>query len=98
MEPIRLKPEATYGFFISTERLSNPHAALLAHELLDVVRPAGATAGRAARLPAAKRVDAGPRAGRRPGAAVRIGDARLDSIEELLNLAIVFGENPGRQA
>src|SRR5579871_3572367 len=43
---------------------SDPYPRLLAHELLNIIRTAGAAARRPARLPAAERVDARPRAGR----------------------------------
>src|SRR5204862_5793902 len=77
--------------------LSNPHPALFPHELLDVVRAAGPASRRAAGLPPAERIDPGPRPCRRAGASVHVGDARLDAIEELLNLAVVFGEDAGCQ-
>src|SRR5439155_4770132 len=79
----------------SAEFLPYPDPALLAHELLHVVRAAGAATGGAARLPAAERVDAGPRAGRRAGAAIGVGDAGLDAVEELFDLALVLGEDAG---
>src|SRR5438477_11565582 len=59
---------------------------------------AGSTTRRAAGLPAAKRVDAGPGAGGRAGAAVGVGDARLNLAEELFDLALVLRKNSGRQA
>src|SRR4029077_5095377 len=56
--------------------------ALLAHELLDVVEAAAGLARRGRALPAAERLDARPRAGRRAGAAVHVDDAGLDLVEE----------------
>src|SRR5688572_8161325 len=73
------------------------HPALLPHELLHVIGSAGAASGRAARLPAAKGIDAGPRAGGRAGAAVGVRDASLDAAEELLDLPLVFRENSRSQ-
>src|SRR5207237_10652244 len=71
-------------------RLPDWNPALLAHELLHVIRPTGSAAGGAARFPSTERVDPGPRARRRSGAAVRIGDAGLYPIEELPQLVLVF--------
>src|SRR5207247_4275933 len=78
--------------------LPDADPALLAHELLHVVRTPRAAARRAARFPAAERIDAGPRAGRCAGPAVRVEHAGLHLIEELLDLLVVLLENPGRQA
>src|SRR5207248_734409 len=80
-----------------TNRSADPHAALLAHELLDVIRPAGAASGRSARFPSAERIDAGPRAGRRARTPVRVRHAGLDAVEELLDLAVVLREDAGGQ-
>lgn len=55
--------------------LLHDRAALLAHELLHIIRAAGAFAGAPTPLPAAERVHAGPRAGRGAAAAIRVGDA-----------------------
>src|SRR5436309_5977951 len=78
---------APRGRLVADER-----AALLTHELRDVVRPARRLAGRAAPLPAAEGIDAGPGAGGGPGAAVDVDDARLDSIKELLDFARIAAE------
>ena len=78
--------------------LDDPGAALLAQELLDVVRPKTALAGAAARFPAAERLAARPRAGSRAAAPVRVNDAGFDAIEELVDLALVFAEDAGSQA
>jgi hypothetical protein len=77
--------------------IADDRAALLAHELLDVIRPETALAGRPAALPAAERLDAGPRAGRRAGAAVDVDDARLDLVQEPGDLVLVAAEDPGGQ-
>src|SRR6185295_14021998 len=69
--------------------------ALLAHELGDIVRSARGLARRAAPLPAAERVDAGPGAGGGAGTAVDVHHPRLDAIEELLDLLVVGREQPG---
>src|SRR5436190_23378830 len=73
------------------------HAALLAHELLDVIRPACAPSGGAARLPPAERVDPGPCARRGARATVGVRHPRLDAIEELLDLPIVLREDAGSE-
>src|SRR6478735_9414826 len=77
---------------------ANSDPALLPHELLDVIRSTGPAPRRAAGLPPAERVDPGPRAGRRAGAAIGIGDARLDPVEELLDLAVVLREDARGQS
>src|SRR3954447_21881369 len=74
------------------EALADSHARLFPHELLDVIRPAGAAARGAAGFPATERVDAGPRARRGAGPAIHVGDACLDAVEKSLNLAIVLGK------
>src|SRR5713101_1402400 len=71
----------------------NPHAALLAHELLDIVWTAGAPPGGTTRLPPAKGIDVRPGAGRGAGAPVGVGDPGLDPIEELRDLAFVLRKN-----
>src|SRR5206468_11280199 len=76
--------------------LPYPDPALLAHELLNVVRTACAPSCGSAGFPAAERIDAWPGAGRGAGAAVGVGDARLDPIEEVLDLAVVLGEDARR--
>src|SRR5262245_14156096 len=73
-------------------------AALLPHELLNVVRPAGTAASRSAGLPAAEGIDSGPGARRGAGLPVRVGDAGLDAIEEPLDLAIVLRKNARGQS
>src|SRR6185436_7531634 len=86
-------PTAISGTLAADER-----PALLAHELGDIVRSARGLSGRAAPLPAAERVDAGPCAGGGAGAAVDVDDARLDAVQELLDLLVVGREQPGGQA
>src|SRR5437867_13056449 len=78
---------APRGRLVADER-----AALLTHELRDVVRPARRLPGRAAPLPAAEGIDAGPGAGGGPGAAVDVDHARFDSIKELLDFARIAAE------
>src|SRR6266849_5380258 len=70
-------------------------AALLPHELGDVVGAAGGLARRTAPLPASEGVDPRPGAGRGAGAPVDVDDARLDPIEELLDLRLVPAEQTG---
>jgi hypothetical protein len=69
-------------------------AALLAHELLDVVEPEAALPGRAAALPAAERLDPRPRPGRRARAPVDVDDAGFDLVEEPGDLVVVAAEDP----
>src|SRR3954447_16787228 len=72
---IATRPEITRDMMASADvsgSLTNSDAALLAHELLHVIRTARPAAGGPAGLPAAERVDAGPRAGRRARAAVDV--------------------------
>src|SRR5215469_8998322 len=59
---------------------------LLAHELRDIVWPAPAFARGSRALPTAERLRAGPRARRRTRPLVRVAHARLDFIEESLDL------------
>src|SRR5688500_16367654 len=72
-------------------RRSSAHhrPALLAHELRQVVVPERALARRAARLPAAERLRARPRAGGSTRAPVDVDDAGLDAVEERVDLALV---------
>ena len=79
------------------ERLVDDGVALLAQELRDVVHRQPGLAGRAAALPAAERLDARPRAGRRAGPPVDVEHARLDPVEELLDLGRVLAVDAGRQ-
>src|SRR5438093_5703494 len=78
--------------------LANANPALLAHELLNVIRAPGAAPGRTARLPSAERVDSRPCARRRASPAVGIGDPGLNPVEELVYLAVVLGEDASGQA
>src|SRR5262245_7579276 len=71
--------------------------ALLAQELLHVIRPERALAAGAAGLPAAEGLDAGPGAGRGAGRAVGVGHAGLYVIEEVLQLLGVPAEYAGGQ-
>src|SRR5205814_6561450 len=77
--------------------LPNPHAALLAHELLDIVGTAGSASCRSACFPPAKGIDTRPGAGGGAGAPVSIRDARFNPIEKLRDLTFVLGKNSGRQ-
>ena len=72
--------------------------ALLPQELGDVVHRQAGLAGRARALPAAERLDARPRSGRRAGPPVDVQDARLGRVEEALDLAGVLAVDAGRQA
>src|SRR6185503_11616502 len=54
-------------------------------------------AGRARALPAPERLDARPRAGGRTGAAVDVQDARLDLVQEALDLRLVLAVHARRQ-
>ena len=74
------------------------YAALFAHELLKVVRPTRPCPGRRTPLPPAERVDARPRPRRRARPTVRVDGARLDPVEEPLNLRIVLREYTRRQS
>ena len=72
--------------------------ALLPQELGDVVHRQAGLAGRAGALPAAERLDARPRARRRAGAPVDVQHARLDLVEEALDLGRVVRVDAGGQA
>src|ERR1700690_1081445 len=72
--------------------------ALLAQELGRVVHRETGLAGAARRLPAAERLDAPARAGRPARAPVHVHGARLDAIEEPLDLAGILAVDAGRQA
>src|SRR5438552_1275767 len=74
---------------------SDQRAALLAHELGDVVGSTARLAGRSAPLPAAERVDSGPRPGGGSGTAVDVHHSRLDAIEEPPDLPVVAAEQTG---
>src|SRR3954451_10196626 len=65
--------------------------ALLAEELPHVVHREAGLAGRARALPAAERLDARPRTGGRAGAAVDVQHARVDLLEEALDLGAILG-------
>src|SRR6185312_282193 len=69
--------------------LLHDRAALLAHELRDVVGAAAALARGARALPAAEGLHAGPGARRRARGPVRVADPGLDLIEELLDLFLL---------
>src|SRR5438445_5973538 len=71
---------------------------LLAQELLDVVGSQAILSGAPRSLPAAKGLDSRPCAGRCPGAAVDVHDARLDVIEESPDFRVVAAEDAGGQA
>src|SRR6266550_3509904 len=73
--------------------LPNPHPALLAHELLDVVRTTGTASCRPTGFPAAKGIDTRPGARCRSGAAISICDSGLNSIEEVGDFAFVLRKN-----
>ena len=66
--------------------------ALLAQELGNVVHRQARLAGRAGALPAAERLDARPRTGRRAGSAVDVQDPCLRLVEEALDLALVLAD------
>ena len=70
--------------------------ALLAQELRDVVHRQAGLAGGAGALPAAERLDARPGAGRRAGAPVDVQDARVDLLEEPLDLGRVLASRRPR--
>src|SRR5215217_8020951 len=72
-------------------------AALLAHELGNVVRSAAAFAARAAPFPAAERLRTGPRARGRARALVGVADAGFDLVEEARDLSLVAGEDASRE-
>src|SRR5688572_1981703 len=72
--------------------------ALLPRELGDVVRSAATLAARAAPLPSAERLRAGPGPGGRAGALVGVAHPGLDLVEEAGQLGRVPGEDPGRKA
>src|SRR5436309_10053250 len=63
---------------------ADQRAALLAHELGDVIRAAARLARGTAPLPASEGIDPGPGAGGGAGAPVDVHHARLDAVEEPL--------------
>src|SRR3990170_8238554 len=71
--------------------------ALLPKELLEVEVPARGLVRDCARLPSAERLHAHDRTRRGPANAVRVGDARLDAVEERLDLLRVLAEDPRRE-
>src|SRR5438309_12100775 len=71
--------------------------ALLAHELLDVVKATARLARRGRALPATERLDTRPRPGGRSGAPVDVDDARLDLVEEAVDLGAVLRIETGGQ-
>src|SRR5262245_23437215 len=72
-------------------------AALLAHELRDVVRSASPFAARARALPAGEWLRARPGAGRCPGALVDVAHPRFHFVEEARDLRFAARENPRRE-
>src|SRR5690606_13175362 len=77
--------------------LAEDCTALLPHELRQVVGAEAALVGDAGAFPAAEALNAGPRAGRRAGGAVRVEDARLRAVEEELELLLVARVDPRRE-
>src|SRR5262245_47914927 len=73
-------------------------AALLAQVLVQVVRASARLAVGAARLPAAEGLDAGPRTGGRTGSPVDVDDTSLDPLEKTVDLGLLPGEQPCREA
>src|SRR6185369_7504449 len=89
-------PEPAPRFAESSRR--QDRAALLAQELRDVPAAEPALARGPGPLPAAKGLEARPRAGRRPARPVGVKHAGLDRSEEAVELAPVAGENAGSEA
>src|SRR5215212_3100947 len=75
----------------------NDGLALLAHELLHVVRPQTAFPGAAGGFPASKRLASGPGPGSRAALAIRIHDTGFDAVEECSDLFPILAKDTRSQ-